>query len=213
MSQADAAIEGGRPAPQPDLSGDRVVRFLSTTPGLLRDRPARPDVARAEHRPDVHVAAHAGEPVVGGLVADLLGARAWPHSRTTRRSSRTTRSCRHCGRPSQIAVAGTILPIFVGALGGLRLRLARLPRPRLAVHPRHRPARRAAADVADPDLQPLRHGSASSDSVARPRSSFHTAFGLPFAIFLLRNFFIGIPKTSWRRRESTAPRDQVSSCG
>ena len=23
---------------------------------------------------------------------------------------------------------------------------------------------------------------------------FHTAFGLPFAIFLLRNFFIGIPK-------------------
>ena len=24
---------------------------------------------------------------------------------------------------------------------------------------------------------------------------FHTAFGLPFAIFLLRNFFIGIPRT------------------
>ena len=23
---------------------------------------------------------------------------------------------------------------------------------------------------------------------------FHSAFGLPFAIFLLRNFFVGIPK-------------------
>ena len=41
---------------------------------------------------------------------------------------------------------------------------------------------------------------------------FHMAFGLPFAIFLLRNFFIGIPRTCSRRRASTARRSSGSSC-
>ena len=76
--------------------------------------------------------------------------------------------------------------------GRLRVRLARLPGPRLGLHRRDRAARRAAADGADPDVQALRH--------ARPLRHvvgiilFHIAFGLPFAIFLLRNFFVGIPK-------------------
>ena len=41
---------------------------------------------------------------------------------------------------------------------------------------------------------------------------FHTAFGLPFAIFLLRNFFIGIPRRPARSGASTAPRRSASSC-
>ena len=77
--------------------------------------------------------------------------------------------------------------------GRLRPRLARVPRPRLALHRDHRPARRAAPDGADPDVQGLRH---RRDLRTRCSSIilFHTAFGLPFAIFLLRNFFVGIPK-------------------
>ena len=77
--------------------------------------------------------------------------------------------------------------------GGLRVRVARLPRPRLALHRRDRAARGAAADGADPDL----HRSTTTPASSTRCSGlilFHTAFGLPFAIFLLRNFFIGIPK-------------------
>ena len=57
---------------------------------------------------------------------------------------------------------------------------------------RDRAARRAAADGADPDLHALQH-LGLFDTVFG-LILFHTAFGLPFAIFLLRNFFIGIPK-------------------
>lgn len=42
---------------------------------------------------------------------------------------------------------------------------------------------------------------------------FHVAFGLPFAIFLLRNFFAAIPGTCWRRRGWTAARSGRSSAG
>ena len=42
---------------------------------------------------------------------------------------------------------------------------------------------------------------------------FHMAFGLPFAIFLLRNFFIGSRATCSKRRGSTARRRFASSCG
>ena len=43
---------------------------------------------------------------------------------------------------------------------------------------------------------------------------FHAAFGLPFAIFLLRNFFVGIPKDILESaRIDGASRDRGSSCG
>ena len=71
--------------------------------------------------------------------------------------------------------------------------MARVPGPRLALHRRDRAARRAAADGADPDLLALQQARASSTR-SLGLILFHTAFGLPFAIFLLRNFFIGIPK-------------------
>ena len=56
-----------------------------------------------------------------------------------------------------------------------------------------RAARRAAPDGADPDVQALRQTSASTAAILSI-ILFHVAFGLPFAIFLLRNFFVGIPK-------------------
>ena len=52
--------------------------------------------------------------------------------------------------------------------------------------------RRAAADGADPDVLALQHLSLYDTVLGI--ILFHAAFGLPFAIFLLRNFFIGIPK-------------------
>lgn len=42
---------------------------------------------------------------------------------------------------------------------------------------------------------------------------FHTAFGLPFAIFLLRNFFAEIPRSCWRRPGSTGRARSGSSPG
>jgi hypothetical protein len=35
---------------------------------------------------------------------------------------------------------------------------------------------------------------------------FRTTFGLPFAVFLLRNFFIGIPKV-WGAKTRYVPRE------
>ena len=43
---------------------------------------------------------------------------------------------------------------------------------------------------------------------------FHVAFGLPFAIFLLRNFFVGIPKDIMESaRIDGASASSGSSCG
>jgi len=57
----------------------------------------------------------------------------------------------------------------------------------------HRTPRGADPDGADPDVP-----ASTTRSICTTRGtasrSFHTAFGLPFAIFLLRNFFVGLPK-------------------
>ena len=92
-----------------------------------------------------------------------------------------------------IAIGGTAASDLRRGARRLRLRLARLPGPRLVLRRRDRPPRRAAPDGADPDVLALQHDSGSTTRVLG-LILFHTAFGLPFAIFLLRNFFIGIPK-------------------
>jgi alpha-glucoside transport system permease protein len=68
-----------------------------------------------------------------------------------------------------IAVGGTLLPIVVGALLVVPLQMALIP------------------------MFKLYETFGINDTVFA-LILFHTAFGLPFAIFLLRNFFIGIPK-------------------
>ena len=42
---------------------------------------------------------------------------------------------------------------------------------------------------------------------------FHAAFGLPFAIFLLRNFFVGIPKDIMESARIDGASELGSSCG
>ena len=118
--------------------------------------------------------------------------RAWRRSTTTARSSTTRRSRRRSGRRSGSRSAATFLPIVVASLAAYAFAWLEFPGRdwlflvvvALLVVP--------DPDGADPDLLALQ----------RPRALrhdpglvlFHTAFGLPFAIFLLRNFFIGIPR-------------------
>ena len=42
---------------------------------------------------------------------------------------------------------------------------------------------------------------------------FHTGFGLPFAIFLLRNFFIGIPRDLLEAARIDGASESASSSG
>ncbi|HSK16109.1 MAG TPA: carbohydrate ABC transporter permease [Gaiellaceae bacterium] len=92
----------------------------------------------------------------------------------------------------QIAIGGTILPIFVAALAGYAFAWLEFPGrdwlfivviALLVV-----PLQMALIPMFD-----LYNTFGIFDTVAAI-VLYHTAFGLPFAIFLLRNFFIGIPR-------------------
>jgi alpha-glucoside transport system permease protein len=91
-----------------------------------------------------------------------------------------------------IAIGGTILPIFVAALAGYAFAWLEFPGRdwlfilviALLVVP---------LQMALIPMFSLYNDLGIFDTVLSI-VLFHTAFGLPFAIFLLRNFFIGIPK-------------------
>jgi alpha-glucoside transport system permease protein len=91
-----------------------------------------------------------------------------------------------------IAIGGTLLPIFVGALAGYAFAWLEFPgRDWLFVV--------VIALLVVPlqmALIPMfrLYETAGINDTVFALILFHTAFGLPFAIFLLRNFFIGIPK-------------------
>ena len=93
---------------------------------------------------------------------------------------------------AQIAVGGTIVPIIVGALAGYAFAWLDFPGRDwlfvgvigLLVVP---------LQMALIPIFSLYNDVGIFDTVFS-LILFHTAFGLPFAIFLLRNFFIGIPK-------------------
>ena len=80
-----------------------------------------------------------------------------------------------------------------GSAGRLRLRVAGLPRPGLVVPGRRRSAGGADPGGAHPGGQALRHPRHLRLRLAGV-VAFHVAFGLPFAVFLLRNFFAEIPR-------------------
>ncbi len=92
----------------------------------------------------------------------------------------------------QVAIGGTILPLFVGAMAGYAFAWLDFPGRdwffilviALLVVP---------LQMALIPIFTLYDKAGLFDSVLG-LILFHTAFGLPFAIFLLRNFFIGIPK-------------------
>jgi alpha-glucoside transport system permease protein len=93
---------------------------------------------------------------------------------------------------AQIAVGATILPIFIGALAGYAFAWLEFPGRdwlfivviALLVVP---------LQMALIPIFSLYDTAGLFDTVLG-LILFHTAFALPFAIFLLRNFFIGIPK-------------------
>jgi alpha-glucoside transport system permease protein len=93
---------------------------------------------------------------------------------------------------AQIAIGGTVLPILVGALAGYAFAWIDFPGRdwlfivviALLVVP---------LQMALIPIFTLYNHLSLYDTVFG-LILFHTAFGLPFAIFLLRNFFIGIPK-------------------
>jgi alpha-glucoside transport system permease protein len=92
----------------------------------------------------------------------------------------------------EIAVGGTVLPILVGALAGYAFAWLEFPgRDWLFI---------AVIGMLVVPLQmaliPIfkLYDSTHLYGTVIGLILFHTAFGLPFAIFLLRNFFIGIPK-------------------
>jgi alpha-glucoside transport system permease protein len=93
---------------------------------------------------------------------------------------------------AQVAVGGTVLPILIGALAAYALAWLDFPGRDwifLGV---------IALLVVPLQMALIPMFSLYNDLHLFDRVSglilFHTAFGLPFAIFLLRNFFIGIPK-------------------
>ena len=92
----------------------------------------------------------------------------------------------------QIAIGGTILPLFVGAMAGYAFAWLDFPGRDwffiLVIALLVVPLQMALIPIFS-----LYDKAGLFDSVLG-LILFHTAFGLPFAIFLLRNFFIGIPK-------------------
>jgi alpha-glucoside transport system permease protein len=96
------------------------------------------------------------------------------------------------GTTAEIAIAGTFLPIIVGALAGYAFAWIDFPfRDSLFVV--------VIALLVVPlqmALIPIFkiYNNVGLFDTVLGLILFHTAFGLPFAIFLLRNFFIGIPK-------------------
>jgi alpha-glucoside transport system permease protein len=93
---------------------------------------------------------------------------------------------------AQIAVGGTLIPIFVGALAGYAFAWLEFPGRDwlfiLVIALLVVPLQMALIPIFS-----LYDATGIFDTVLG-LILFHTAFALPFAIFLLRNFFIGIPK-------------------
>jgi alpha-glucoside transport system permease protein len=93
---------------------------------------------------------------------------------------------------AEIAVGGTVLPILIGALAGYAFAWLDFPaRDWLFIA--------VIAMLVVPIQMALIpmfkfYNSLGLYDTVIGLILFHTAFGLPFAIFLLRNFFIGIPK-------------------
>ena len=90
-----------------------------------------------------------------------------------------------------ITLPASILVVVRGGPRRVRVRVDPVPGSRLHLPGGRGAARRAAADRPDPRRPALRHHGLFGTIPGVVL--FHVAFGLPFAIFLLRNFFIGIP--------------------
>ena len=185
------------------------LRLVAEGAGEHRADGGRRALARADDRPLHHVDPAGVCARLEGLVADLLAPeprdlvelqRALPQRRARdgAEDDRVHRRRQHAARRDPRLDRR------------LRVRVARLPRPRLAVHRRDRAARRAVADGADPDVPAVRHA-APVRHVGRHRALPHrvrpAVRDLPVAQLLRRV----AEETSWNRRASTARRRCASS--
>jgi alpha-glucoside transport system permease protein len=145
-------------------------------------------------------------PTIGLLLTSLLSASdfndlgwwkviAHPHFATWQNYSNLihhTSIPHSLGTTAEIAVGGTVLPIVVGALAGYAFAWLDFPgRDWLFIG--------VIAMLVVPIQMALipmfkLYNTLGLFDTVIGLILFHTAFGLPFAIFLLRNFFIGIPK-------------------
>jgi alpha-glucoside transport system permease protein len=188
---ATAEVEARQPAVVDESAGARVVRFLATTPVQLFL---------------VLVGLLWLVPTFGLLLTSLLSPAdfsqegwwqvftepaklTWNNYDAVLRND-TIRSA--LWTTVLVAIGGTVLPIFVAALAGYAFAWLEFPGRdwlfvlviALLVVP---------LQMALIPMFRLYNDLGIFDTVLS-LVLFHTAFGLPFAIFLLRNFFIGIPK-------------------
>lgn len=190
MSQADVAV--AEVAPPPDETvGARIVRFLSRTPvyfvlvllGLVWLVPSLGLMFTSLLGPENLLSEGWWQLFSKPSEATFDNYQAIFENNTITSSLWTT---------VQIAVGGTILPIFVGALAGYAFAWLEFPGRDwlfiLVIALLVVPLQMALIPIFS-----LYDTAGLFDSVPG-LILFHTAFGLPFAIFLLRNFFIGIPK-------------------
>jgi alpha-glucoside transport system permease protein len=190
VSQADAAIVDAGPPPD-ETVGARIVRFLSTTPvyfvivllGLLWLVPTLGLMLTSLLTPENLLSEGWWQIFSKPSEATFDNYQAIFENDTITSSLWTT---------AQIAVGGTVLPIFVGALAGYAFAWLDFPGRDwlfiLVIALLVVPLQMALIPIFS-----LYDTAGLFDSVLG-LILFHTAFGLPFAIFLLRNFFIGIPK-------------------
>ena len=190
MSQADAAITGAAPPPDESVA-TRIVRFVSTTPvyfvvvllGLLWLVPSLGLMLTSLLTPEGLLTEGWWQIFSKPSEATFANYQAIFENNTITSSLWTT---------AQIAVGGTVLPIFVGALAGYAFAWIDFPGRDwlfiLVIALLVVPLQMALIPIFS-----LYDTAGLFDSVPG-LILFHTAFGLPFAIFLLRNFFIGIPK-------------------
>ena len=190
MSQAEATIEGAVPPPDETL-GARIVRFLSTTPvyfvivllGLMWLVPSIGLMFTSLLTPESLLSEGWWQIFSAPSLATFENYQAIFENNTIMSSLWTT---------AQIAIGGTILPIFVGALAGYAFAWMDFPGRDwlfiLVIALLVVPLQMSLIPIFS-----LYDTAGLFDSVLG-LILFHTAFGLPFAIFLLRNFFIGIPK-------------------
>ena len=127
-----------------------------------------------------------------GLVADLLASRASPPGRTTDALFHNAGLIGALKTTAYIAVGNTLLVVILGAMAGYALAWLEFPgRDWVFIG--------IVGLLVVPLQMALIPMFKLYDNVGIYGTSlsiilFHAAFGLPFAIFLLRNFFVGIPK-------------------
>ena len=175
-----------------DRSSSKILRAVARAPLNIFLIVVGAALARADDRALHHVDPAGVRARFEGLVEGLLASRASRRGRTTTRCSTTSGLLTALKTTAYIAVGNTLLVVVIGAMAGYAFAwldfpgrdwvfigvIALLVVPlQMALIPMFK--------VYDTfGLFDTWYGIAL----------FHVAFGLPFAIFLLRNFFVGMPK-------------------